>query len=287
MVSVSIVFNLLHLVVAFFVKVESPKWLLMESEVDIAGEVLQRLRKVMDVTDEIDLLIREDKNKLHHSFRQLCTSSNTNSFFVSLFVSIIQQMSGATCIFLYIETILTFSGLPKDPSLDTLASILTGVVSSIFVLMTFFSMVLVEIIGRKPLLIFGSFGMFLSLLSTGIFLKLNELEKLDPFLTGWLSIIALIVYFTFYSVGWISIPCFLTSELFATENRAMAMSLSSLSNWIALTILYLLFIPLAQSLKGSVWMWVFSLFSLISGIFVASVVPETSGRTVQKILNHW
>lgn len=77
------------------------------------------------------------------------------------------------------------------------------------------------------------------------------------------------------------------SEIFPTAIRTRAMTLSILVMWGADTLVGQL-TPLLLNRLGSMYtFWLFALFCAIAFVTVYMLLPETKGKTLEEIEQHW
>merc|ERR1712004_653317 len=141
------------------------------------------------------------------------------------------------------------------------------------VAMTFVSLALIEKAGRKVLMLSG-----LSLMiCMTILLTFTTVPAMS-----YVAVVAVITFVVGFATGPGSIPWFFVTELFAQSGRPTATSIAVVVNWTANFLVGLGFQPM-QLLMGP---WVFMVFIVIQLFFivyVAVVVPETKGKTIDEI----
>jgi SP family facilitated glucose transporter-like MFS transporter 8 len=141
--------------------------------------------------------------------------------------------------------------------------------------------VLVDVSGRRTLLLVSQAGMFLGCLTTAIsfFLKENHCWETG---TPVLALFSVMVYFGSYGSGMGSIPWIIASEIYPVDVKGAAGTMcnlvSSISAWlVAYSFSYLL----QWSSTGT-----FLMFATVAGlgfVFIAKLVPETKGKSLEEI----
>lgn len=136
------------------------------------------------------------------------------------------------------------------------------------VMLSFF---LVDSLGRRPLLLWGSLGCSLSLVA---------LAAAD-WLASQTFLVASMCSFIFaFSVSWAGVFWVLLSELFSMSAKSPAASAATATLFLTGAVTDTLFL----SLHSWIGPWVFLVFALLAaaaGLYVAAVVPETKGRTLE------
>jgi MFS family permease len=77
------------------------------------------------------------------------------------------------------------------------------------------------------------------------------------------------------------------AELFPTRIRGRAMSIATVTLWVACVALTATFLSLVRAVGPSGAFWLYSLMSVTMFVFVWRVVPETKGKTLEAIEEMW
>ncbi len=104
---------------------------------------------------------------------------------------------------------------------------------------------------------------------------------------GWLVAILLYVFMAFYAVGpgvcvWLAL-----SELMPTRIRSNGMSIALVINQVVSTTLAAIFLPVVSNYGYSTIFFVFAGFTVIYFITAVFFLPETKGKTLEEIEEHF
>jgi SP family arabinose:H+ symporter-like MFS transporter len=161
MLGVELVPAILYFFFMFLVP-RSPRWLYTKGKVEEAKEVLNTIHGTEIAELEIESIeknITEGKQKEKISILELLKPSLRFIMIVGLVVGVLQQITGINAVYFYATSIFKQTGIGTD------AAFSSGVLLSFTsVLFTIVSMVLIDRMGRRPLLLIGMAGIAISLL---------------------------------------------------------------------------------------------------------------------------
>jgi SP family sugar:H+ symporter-like MFS transporter len=200
---------------------------------------------------------------------------------VGILLSVFQQFVGINVIFYYSSTLWQAVGFTENNAL------LIGVLNStVNIVATFIAIALIDRVGRKPLLLVGSAGMFVSLATlTVVFATATTNSAGDPVITGVTSTIALIAangFVFFFAFSWGPVVWVLLGEMFPNRIRAAALSVAAAAQWMANFVISSSFPWLASRSLGLAY-GIYTTFALLSFFFVMSKIKETKGRTLEDL----
>jgi SP family galactose:H+ symporter-like MFS transporter len=141
------------------------------------------------------------------------------------------------------------------------------------------AMLVVDRLGRRPLLITGLVTMTLSLLLLGGLLIHPGVSTGEETLT--LICLALFVLAFAFSMG--PLPYVLTSEVFPLRVRARGMSLATAASWLLNMVVAMTFLSLLEFAGTGATFLVYAGVCLAALIFSWFMVPETRGRSLAQI----
>ena len=154
-------------------------------------------------------------------------------------------------------------------------TVVMGFVNIIFTLVAIFT---VDKFGRKPLLIIGSIGMMIGMAA------LSVLSFMD--VIGIAALVFIIIYTASFMMSWGPITWVLISEIFPNTIRGQAVAIAVAAQWIANFLVSSTFPSLSEWSTGGAYL-IYAFFSLLSGIFVYKMVPETKGKTLEDMTRLW
>ncbi|XP_024021020.1 D-xylose-proton symporter-like 2 [Morus notabilis] len=183
-----------------------------------------------------------------------------------------QQITGQPSVLYYASSIFQTAGF-SAASDATRVSILLGLLKLI---MTGAAVLLVDRLGRRPLLLGGVSGMVISLFLLGsYYLFLGNV---------WVvAVVALLLYVGCYQLSFGPIGWLMISEVFPLRLRGRGLSIAVLVNFGANALVTFAFSPLEALLGAGILFYVFGVIAVVSLGFIFFVVPETKGLTLEEI----
>ncbi|XAR57147.1 hypothetical protein NMG60_11025185 [Bertholletia excelsa] len=261
----------------FFIP-ESPRWL---AKVGLDREFEAALRKLRgrdaDISREAAEIRAYNVTLLSlpkASLMDLVDSKYIRCVIIGVGLMVFQQFGGINGIGFYASQTFTDAGLPS-PAIGTIAYAI------IQVPITVVGAMLMDKSGRRPLLMVSATGTFLGCLisATSFFLKGQSL------LLEWvpaLAVSGVLIYISFFSIGMGAVPWVIMSEIFPIHVKGVAGSLVVLVNWLgAWAVSFTFNFLLSWSSTGTFLLY--SGFCALTVLFVAKVVPETKGKTLEEI----
>ncbi|KAM0842581.1 hypothetical protein ACQ4PT_058290 [Festuca glaucescens] len=256
---------------------ESPRWLanvgrekeFRTSLQKLRGENVDTSEEAIEIKEYIESLQTFPKARIQDFF----LSKNIYAVTVGVGLMIFQQLGGINGVGFYASSIFTSAGFSGK-----LGTILIGIIQ---IPITLFGAILMDRSGRRVLLMVSASGTFLGCFMTGISFYLKA-HGLFPEWVPALALSGILVYIGAYSIGMGPVPWVVMSEIFSINMKATGGSLVTLVSWLgSFAISYSFSFLMDWSSAGTFFM--FSAASLATILFVARLVPETKGRTLEEI----
>jgi SP family xylose:H+ symportor-like MFS transporter len=144
---------------------------------------------------------------------------------------------------------------------------------------------MVDKIGRKPLMLIGSTGMGVALFAMGMAGYWQA--------TGAWLLILVLVYIASFALSVGPVTWVILSEIFPTKIRGRAMGIATICLWMANTVVSQTFpimdenAYLIEKFHHGFPFFIYGVMCVVLAVFVAAVVPETKGLTLEEIERMW
>jgi SP family sugar:H+ symporter-like MFS transporter len=198
-----------------------------------------------------------------------------------IMLAVFQQLVGINVIFYYGETLWKLAGVSEEAALQR--NIISGVVSIAACVVT---IMVIDKIGRKPLLLIGSAGMAVSLFAMAYAFNSGTLDatgqlQLTPNM-GMVALVAANLYVIFFNGTWGPVMWVMLGEMFPNQIRGSALAVAGFAQWFSNYLIAQSFpVMAAWSLTGS---YVFyAVCAVISYFLVQSLVQETKGKELEEM----
>jgi MFS transporter, SP family, galactose:H+ symporter len=252
---------------------ESPRWMLLKGREQKARTVLQHIRAREDISKEFAEIQKTVKTE-RGTHRLLLAKWVRPILFISLGLSFFQQVTGINTIVYYAPTIFQMAGF-KQAGGAILATLGIGVTN---VLATIIALPLIDKWGRRPLLLLGLSGMFLSLVSLGFAFYHPEFAILR-----WVAVGSMILYIASFAISLGPIMWLIISEIFPLNIRGVGSSLAISASWGFNMLVALTFLTLIQLVGPSHTFWLYAFLCILGWLFVYFIVPETKDCSLEQI----
>jgi MFS transporter, SP family, arabinose:H+ symporter len=220
--------------------------------------------------DRIGRHVRVSLAAGHSGRERLFRRRNLRPLLLATSIAIFNQLSGVNILLLYMLDILASAGIGL-----TLGHTYTVVISCIGLATTLIAMTAVDNWGRKPLLLIGSAGMGISLLSLAVAVPHHFVPSL------YLTI--LVAYNIFFAFSQGTVVWVYLSELFLPGVRGAGQGYGSAVHWITNAILVSVF-PVMQHASSVRTFYVFALVMAVQIGVVWLWYPETRGTRLGSAL---
>lgn len=248
----------------------SPRWLVLhKSDEEKAKSIISALDPNQNVEEELAAI------KATHQV------TKTNSLFsgkykfpliLAFLIAFFNQLSGINFVIYYAPRIFESAGLASSTAL--LSSIGIGVVNLAF---TMLGIVLIDRIGRKQLMLFGSIGYIVTLAVVSW-----------AFYTGAGGTIIVLFLFGFiasHAIGQGAVIWVFISEVFPNHVRAAGQAFGTGVHWILaalITLFTLFFMDILGDNPAPLFAF-FSFMMVLQLVFVLKLMPETKGKSLEDL----
>ncbi|GAA2963015.1 MULTISPECIES: sugar porter family MFS transporter [Glutamicibacter] len=263
---------------------ESPRYLVERGRYVEAATVLTRdMGMVPGAATEAK--IEEIRNTVHVERRQVFKDLLGRFGFhplvwVGILLSVFQQFVGINVIFYYSTTLWKSVGFAESDSFTiSLITSITNVVATIV------AVLLIDVLGRKLLLMIGSTIMTLSLGMMAVSFAQSVTIDGAVSLPGNWGIVALVsanLFVVGFGATWGPAVWVLLGEIFPNSIRALALGVAASAQWIANFAVSTTFPSLAETGLALAY-GIYAFFALLSLIFVIFMVRETKGRQLEEM----
>ncbi|CAM2723560.1 unnamed protein product [Rotaria socialis] len=264
---------------------ESPRWLVQEQKQNEASKTLRKLRQSNNIEAEL-VEIQEEESAANKENLEISKVLRLNEFrwplITSLVLNGIQQLSGINAVFFYSGDMFSVAGLREEKVFWGILA--TGVINLIA---TIVALKLIEILGRRPLIIWPLASIIIVMIGLTILIVLNANNpEHKKEALAIVSIVFILIFIILFAIGLGPIPYVYSNEVFAVEARAAGLSLAMFINWFCSFLVTLLFLPLQSAIEGYVFL-VFSFFVALAFTLLFFKMPETNNKKLHEIQAFW
>jgi SP family xylose:H+ symportor-like MFS transporter len=254
---------------------ESPQWLVKTGRVDEARRLLAKSGEPEEVEALLERLAAQRAVKPAPLF-----SFGKRVVLVGIALSVFQQLIGINAILYYGPYIFSQVGYHLN------ASVLAMLVASMVNLVTtMFVVLVVDKVGRRPLLMTGVLLSGLSMLALGFFFNSQQ--------GGAFGLVAVCGFLAGFAISFGPIVWIMMTELFPAPIRSRAMAAAVTSQWMANLLVSGTFPWLFgnDTLNGA-WhhgfaFWLYGGFAILAAFVVLRYVPETRGVDSEHLSALW
>ena len=267
MVGVEAIPAVLYTIFAFGIPL-SPRWLLTQNREEEARQVYQLINPAGNYEEELQAITEEihGQEEGETIFIKKYRFPLTLAFLIAFF----NQASGINAFLYFAPRIFSEAGLGESTAL--LSSIGIGITNLIFTLLGIY---LIDKMGRRQLMYFGSVGYIISLGLVSC-----------AFFFGWTGMavpIFLFIFIAAHAIGQGTVIWVFISEIFPDHLRASGQAFGSSVHWVLAAIIPAFIPVLFSSIGPGAVFAIFAGMMVFQLLFVWLVMPETAGRSLEEL----
>ncbi|WP_082971964.1 sugar porter family MFS transporter [Rheinheimera sp. SA_1] len=281
----------LFLVMLLFIP-ESPRYLVLRGRAADAGKVLTRLygasaasRKLSEIQQSLNAdhppKLADLLNPADSADPAAKPGKLRKIVWVGIGLASFQQLVGINVVFYYGAVLWQAVGFSEADAL--FINVISGGIS---IAACVFTLLVIDKIGRKPLLKWGSVGMTVTLaLMVLAFLNANQDAQGNLLMGDW-GIVALVsanAYVFFFNLSWGPVMWVMLGEMFPNQLRGVGLAVSGLSQWVCNFLITMTFPLLLASVGLAGAYGLYTLGALLSIWFVVKMVHETKGTELEQM----
>jgi SP family arabinose:H+ symporter-like MFS transporter len=253
---------------------ESPRWLAKKGQSDKAFKVLVRICGRAEAQKEladINEMIKLESGSLWEIFE----APFRKPLVIGIMLPVFAHLTGIAAVMYFAPKILSEAGLSLGGAFG--GAITIGVINSVFTLLAIWK---IDKLGRRPLLLVGIAGAFVSLLMVAVLFHLDIRHKV-------LILVPLLCYIAFFAFSFGPGVWVVISEIFPTRVRGSAVGISALALWITAFVVSQTLPNLIEWIGTGNTFLVYALLTAPALYFVWKMIPETKGKTLEEIEKYW
>ena len=261
-------------IVLLFLIPESPRWLIKNNNPEKGFNILTKISG-KKIAEKEFIEIKNSISKFKGRIADLLRPGLRLALLVGIGLSVFGQFTGVNIIIYYGPTILENAGYKIDGALQFQVAI--GLINLIFTILALWK---IDRWGRRPLLVYGMFSVFISLIIIAFQFTFDSSQ-------GILIIVMLCIYMASLALSINAVIWVLIGEIFPNRIRGSAMSIVTFTNWGANFLTAFTFPWYIDKIGMGGGFFTFAGMCLLATIFFNKYVPETKGKTLEEIENFW
>ncbi|KAL6528006.1 Integrin alpha chain-like protein (Alpha-int1) [Orobanche hederae] len=269
---------------------ESPRWLYLKKDKSKAILVLSKIYDPLRLEEEIDQLAtaleEERQRKTRVSYSDVFRSKELRlAFLAGSGLQAFQQFTGINTVMYYSPTIIQMAGFSSNQS----AILISLIVAFMNAIGTILGIYLIDHVGRRKLALGSLCGVIISLIVLAVAFILAPSGSSNRVYNqyGWIAVMGLGLYIAFFAPGMGPVPWTVNSEIYPGAYRGVCGGMSATVNWISNLIVAQSFLSVAEGVGIGPTFLIFAGIAVIAFVFVAILVPETKGLTVEEVERIW
>lgn len=251
---------------------ESPRWLVRKGRHDAGLQVLRKINPDENTArEQLETIKTALQSENPSRLSELLKPRLRKALIVGFGVALFQQITGINAIFYYAPEIFKTAGVDVSGAMS-----FTVLIGMMLVVSTLVSMWIIDKVGRRTLLIFGSVGMAATLGAIGLLFRSDETHTT-------LLLIFILAYVAIFAVSYGTVAYVIISEIFPINVRGIAVSIATFALWGGNFFVSRFFPVLVENISAANTFFIFAGIAVVALIFVLTRVPETKAKTLEEI----
>lgn len=246
---------------------ESPRWLMKDGKTERAAVVLKRIGGTDFAAESIQQIAQSLQHTERTNYRVVFNSRVMPAVLAGIGLAVFQQLCGINVVFNYAPKIFESIGASQDDQL--LQTVFIGSVNVVF---TVLAMLLVDKLGRKPLMLAGAGGLAV------LYVIVANMLARGSQAVAWFLLSAI----GMYAVSLAPVTWVLISEIFPNSVRSAATTIAIICLWSAYFVLVFTF-PLLFEKAGYWSFYIYAAVCALGFLFVWWKIKETKGKTLEEL----
>ncbi|MBN1915182.1 MAG: sugar porter family MFS transporter [Parachlamydiales bacterium] len=255
---------------------ETPSWLAAHGKNSLAQAILRKIHRNQQKEESVIEPKKESPQEIVR-WSHLLEKNIRPALVVGVMLSAFQQLTGINTVFYYAPKIFQNVGFASASS-AIFATLGIGLINAI---MTLVALWLLDIVGRRFLLLLGMSGMVVSL---GF---LGSVFFIHTALVKTIAVVSIMMYVSFFAISIGPIAWLIMAEIYPMGVRGRAMGIASFSNWTCNFLISITFLTLVDLIGSSGTFWLYAFIGILAIWFIWKKVPETKGKTLEEIQEFW
>ncbi|XP_021693624.1 facilitated trehalose transporter Tret1-2 homolog [Aedes aegypti] len=222
-------------------------------------------------------LQREEQQKNSNAVKKLFTEAvNLKALAISFSLISLQQWTGIDCILSNSELIFDKAQISLSADVSTI------IMGTIQVACCCVTLMFVDRVGRKPVLMSSALGLTVALTLLGFYFLMQNMDVEQQYIS-WIPLTGMVGFIAAFNFGFGPVPWAIAAEIFAHDVKAIGNTINVSVSWI-LDFLALRFFLLISESFGYQWaFWIFAIICALAFLFTMFFVLETKGLSLQEI----